>query len=109
MKYQLFIALTIAAMGCGIWNKPIWIFLRDYVRPLWIILDKGSVLYKPEGSKLGNIIIITLCIIHSVPLIPQLEIYYGKISWNTMGIISVLIQESIALTFSLYMGKKGSI
>ena len=31
-----------------------------------LILDKGSVLYKPVGSKLGHIIIIAFLVIHSV-------------------------------------------
>ena len=61
------------------------------------------------ASKLGHIIIITFFLIHSVPLITQLEIYYGKISWNIIGINSVLIQESIALNFALYTGKNSSI
>ena len=74
-----------------------------------LIFDKGSVLYKQVGSKIGCIIIITFLVIHSVPLITQLHIYYGKISWNIIGINLVLIQESIAVTFILYMGKNISI
>ena len=75
-----------------------------------LIFDKGSILYKPVCSNLGciSIIIITLLVIHCVPLITHLEIYYGKISWNIIGINSVLIQESIALTFILYIGKNSS-
>ena len=47
----------------------------------------------------------------SVPLISILDIYihYGIISWNKIGISSVLIQENVALTFILYMGKNSSI
>ena len=73
-----------------------------------LILDKG-VLYKPEGSKLGFISIITFLVIHSEPLIIQLDIYYGKISCNITEINSVLIQEKCALTFILYMEKNNSI
>ena len=106
MKYQLFIVLTVAVMGCGIWNKSIWIFMWDYVRPLGLTLDMGRILYKAVGSKLGCIIIITFLVIHSVPLITPLEIYYSKLSQNMIGINSVLIQENVALTFIFVYGKE---
>ena len=83
--------------------------MRDYVRPLWPYLRYGSGLCRPVGSKLGLIIIITFLVIQSVPLITQLDIYHGKISWNIIGINSVFIQESITLTFILEMGKYNSI
>ena len=57
-----------------------------------LILDKG-VLYNSSGLKAW-----THCHYYSVPIITQLEVYYGEISWNITGINSVLIQESITLT-----------
>ena len=69
--------------------------MRDYVRKehCGLILDKGSVLYKPVASMFGNIIINTFLVNHSLPLTAQLGIYYGKISWNKIGINSVLLQK----------------
>ena len=61
-------------MECGIWNKFIWVFMRDYVRPLYLLIDKGSVLYKAMGSKLGIVIFIIFLVINSVPPITQLDI-----------------------------------
>ena len=75
MKSQVLIVLTVPMMECGIWNMSMWIFMRDYVRPLWFILDEGSILHKAMDSTLGLIIIITFFSTHSVPLITKLEIY----------------------------------
>ena len=57
------------------------------VRPQWPDVRKG-ILCKPVGSTLGPINISAFLVIHSVPILTQLEkyIHYGETSWNTIGI-----------------------